>query len=121
MLLDWPPCGRTFRSHVLPGESWREWIEVFVSPQTYFSSPWRPPFGCARSRCWVRLASSELVEITNEKRSPHLVGLTPGAHPYTPAAGPDNTHFLDPGAEHVATLAAAELRATGLPLAHWLK
>lgn len=51
----------------------------------------------------------------------YFVGLTPGAHPDTPGAGPDNTHFLDPGAEHVATLAAAELRATGLPLAHWLK
>lgn len=58
-----------------------------------------------------------------EDSKKYFVGLTPGAHP--PSAGaapaPDNTHFLEPGAQHVAELAVAEIRALKLPLARWLK
>jgi lysophospholipase L1-like esterase len=50
-----------------------------------------------------------------------FVGLTPGAHPEATKPSPDNTHFLAPGAEHVAELAVAEIRAQNLPLARWLK
>jgi lysophospholipase L1-like esterase len=50
-----------------------------------------------------------------------FVGLTPGAHPEKPGAAPDNTHFLQPGAEHVAGLAVDEIRALKLPLVQWLK
>lgn len=50
-----------------------------------------------------------------------FVGLTPGAHPEKPGAVPDNTHFLQAGAEHVAGLAVDEIRALKLPLVRWLK
>ena len=50
-----------------------------------------------------------------------FVGLTPGAHPEKPGAAPDNTHFLQPGATHVAGLAVDEIRALKLPLVRWLK
>lgn len=50
-----------------------------------------------------------------------FVGLTPGAHPEAAKPEPDNTHFLAPGAERVAGLAVAEIRALRLPLARWLK
>ncbi|HWA24507.1 MAG TPA: rhamnogalacturonan acetylesterase [Lacunisphaera sp.] len=56
-----------------------------------------------------------------EASKKYFVGLTPGAHPGSTDTAPDNTHFLAPGAEKVAALAVAEIRASKLPLAQWLK
>ncbi len=50
-----------------------------------------------------------------------FIGLTPVGTPPKPAAVPDNTHFLEPGAQQVAELAVGEIRALKLPLARWLK
>lgn len=45
----------------------------------------------------------------------------PGEHPRYPDGLRDDTHFVAAGAEKVAALAAAEIRAQALPLARWLR
>jgi lysophospholipase L1-like esterase len=50
-----------------------------------------------------------------------FVGLHPGVPPKSPGAAPDNTHFLELGAQRVAELAVVEIRALKLPLVRWLR
>jgi DNA sulfur modification protein DndE len=47
--------------------------------------------------------------------------IAPGTHPKIPDGRKDDTHFVAAGAEAVAGLAVAQLRAQQLPLAQWLK
>jgi lysophospholipase L1-like esterase len=50
-----------------------------------------------------------------------FAGLAPVGNPPQAPAAPDNTHFLEPGAQRVAELAAEEIRALELPLVQWLR
>jgi DNA sulfur modification protein DndE len=47
--------------------------------------------------------------------------IAPGTHPKIPDGRKDDTHFVAAGAEAVAGLAVAQIRAQQLPLAQWLK
>lgn len=68
-----------------------------------------------------RDTSAWLREEGVEASKKFFVGVTPVGKPPTAPAAPDNTHFLEPGAQRVAGLAAQEIRALNLPLARWLK
>lgn len=47
--------------------------------------------------------------------------IEPGVYPKIPDGRKDDTHFVEAGAQAVAALAVAEIRAKVLPLARWLK
>lgn len=47
--------------------------------------------------------------------------IAPGSHPQLLEGRQDDTHFVAAGAEHVASLAVAEIRRLNLPLAGWLR
>ena len=47
--------------------------------------------------------------------------IEPGKFPKLPEGKKDDTHFVEPGATHVAELAVAEIRRLKLPQARWLK
>ncbi len=47
--------------------------------------------------------------------------IAPGTHPKIPDGRKDDTHFVAAGAQAVAGMAAAQIRAQHLPLARWLK
>lgn len=68
-----------------------------------------------------RATSTWLQEEGVEASKRFFVGLIPVGNPPKAPAAPDNTHFLEPGAQRVAELAAKEMRALNLPLVRWLK
>lgn len=68
-----------------------------------------------------RDTSAWLQEEGVETSKKFFVGLIPVGNPPKAPAAPDNTHFLEPGAQRVAELAAKEIRALKLPLTRWLK
>ena len=47
--------------------------------------------------------------------------IEPGVHPKIPDGRKDDTHFVEAGANAVAGMAVAEMKAQKLPLAQWLK
>jgi len=47
--------------------------------------------------------------------------IEPGKFAKIPDGRKDDTHFVEAGATHVASLAVAQMRELGLPLTQWLK
>lgn len=63
---------------------------------------------------WLQRAGPEASKV-------YFMWLEPGRYRQFPEGNKDDTHFVEAGAETVARLAAAELRARGHPIAKWLK
>ncbi len=57
----------------------------------------------------------------DEPTRKYFMWIAPGQHPKIPDGRKDDTHFVAAGAEKVASLAVAQIRAQKLPLAAWLK
>jgi len=56
-----------------------------------------------------------------EASQQYFAGFTSVGQPPVSPSAPDNTHFIDLGAQRVAELAVMEIRALKLPLVRWLK
>jgi lysophospholipase L1-like esterase len=67
-------------------------------------------------------ATSEWLQAEGDEPSKRFfMWLAPGAHPKIPEGRKDDTHFVEVGAQKVAELAAAEIKARSLELAKWVR
>lgn len=68
-----------------------------------------------------RATSAWLQAAGDEPSKKFFMWIAPGTHPKIPDGRKDDTHFVEAGAQKVAELAVAEIKAQQLPLARWLK
>jgi DNA sulfur modification protein DndE len=57
----------------------------------------------------------------NESSKKFFMWIEPGKYPKLPKGSQDDTHFVELGAAHVASLAVEQMRELKLPLVRWLK